>query len=104
MHTCMNSYIKQAPPLSHRPQTTGKMTFIHSFNPDISIAPLSVHYYSEALPTITVIDSVRVYTMKRYRQPYTVELLNLFWQTTHLTQYKKFRDTPLLILLQLSTF
>src|SRR6218665_2312109 len=27
----MNSYIKQAPPLSHRPQTKGEMIFIHSF-------------------------------------------------------------------------
>jgi len=25
--------------------------FIHSFTLDISIAPLQVHYYSEALPT-----------------------------------------------------
>jgi len=50
------------PPLSHRPQTITKrkMIFIHSFNPDISIAPPYVHYYSEALPT-TVIDSVGVY-------------------------------------------
>src|SRR6218665_2881639 len=39
MHTCMNSYIKTSPPLSHRPQRKGKMIFIHSFNPDISIAP-----------------------------------------------------------------
>src|SRR6218665_4023591 len=39
MHTCMNSYIKQVPPLSHRQQRKGKMIFIHSFNPDISIAP-----------------------------------------------------------------
>src|SRR6218665_3055328 len=27
-------------------------SFIHSFNLDISTAPLQVHYYSEALPTI----------------------------------------------------
>src|SRR6218665_3296701 len=47
------------------------MIFIHSFNPDISIAPLQVHNYSEALPA-TVINSVRVYATKRYRQPYTV--------------------------------
>src|SRR6218665_878122 len=39
MHTCMNSYIKTSPPLSHRPQRKEKMIFIHSFNPDISIAP-----------------------------------------------------------------
>jgi len=28
---------------------------IHSFIPDISIAPLQVHYYSEALPTTALI-------------------------------------------------
>src|SRR6218665_3823661 len=69
----MHDFIhKNKPPsLSHRPQTKGKMIFIHSFNPDISIAPLQVHYYSEALPT-TIIDIIGVYTTKRYRQPYTV--------------------------------
>src|SRR6218665_3882905 len=31
MHTCMNSDIKTSPPLSHRPQTMGKLySFIHS--------------------------------------------------------------------------
>src|SRR6218665_2202366 len=39
-HSCMNPYIKMSPPLSHLPQTKGKMIFIYSFNPDISIAPL----------------------------------------------------------------
>jgi|SRR6218665_977009 len=29
--------------------------FIHSFIPDTSIAPLQVHYYSEALPTAALI-------------------------------------------------
>jgi len=29
--------------------------FIHSFIEDISIAPLQVHYYSEALPTTALI-------------------------------------------------
>src|SRR6218665_1612012 len=29
--------------------------FIHSFIPDISIEPLKVHYYSEALPTTALI-------------------------------------------------
>jgi len=31
---------------------------IHSFNPDISIAPLEVHYYSEMLPTTALTDAV----------------------------------------------
>src|SRR6218665_564806 len=46
LHTCMNSYIKTN--LSIIPSTTdnGKVIFIHSFIPDISIAPLEVHYYS----------------------------------------------------------
>src|SRR6218665_3996778 len=65
MHAYMSSYIKTSPPpLSHRQQTKGKMSFIHSFNPDICIAPLQVHYYSEALPT-TVIDSVIITTPPR---------------------------------------
>src|SRR6218665_1733914 len=59
MHTCMNSYIKQAPTLSHRPQTKGEMILIHSFNPDISIAPLYAHYYSEALPTTVTASQCR---------------------------------------------
>src|SRR6218665_2501983 len=67
IHAYMLEFIhkNKPPPLSHRPQTKGKMIFIHSFNPDISIAPLQVHYYSEALPT-TIIDIVGVYTTKRY--------------------------------------
>jgi len=42
IHAYMHEFIhKNKPPsLSHRPQTRGKMIFIHSFNPDISIAPL----------------------------------------------------------------
>src|SRR6218665_1235228 len=71
MHTCMNSYIKTSPPIITSTTDKGEMIFIHSFNPDISIAPLLVHYYSGALPT-TVIYSLGVYTTKRYRQPYTV--------------------------------
>src|SRR6218665_1205234 len=60
------------------------MLFIRSFNPDISIAPLYVHYYSEALPS-TVIDSVGVYTTKLYcnsnRQPYTVyAVYNIYYR------------------------
>ena len=43
----------------------------------MSIAPLYVHYYSEALPT-TVIDSVGVYTTKCYRQPYTVYMYTVY--------------------------
>jgi len=39
---------------------------IHSFIPDIYVAPLQVHYYSEALPT-TAWYCVRVSTPKRYR-------------------------------------
>jgi len=31
--------------------------FIHSLIPDISIAPLQVYYYSEALPTTALIRS-----------------------------------------------
>ena len=43
--------------------------FIHSFIPDISIVPLQVHYYSEVLPTTSLIAyCVRVKTQKRYRQ------------------------------------
>src|SRR6218665_1892551 len=72
MHACMNLYIKASPPLCIITSITDKgENDIHSLNPDISIAPRSVHYYSEALPT-TVIDSVGVYTTKCYRQPYTV--------------------------------
>ena len=37
----------------------------HSFIPDISIAPLQVHYYSEVLPPT---GCVLVNTSKRYRQ------------------------------------
>ena|SRR6218665_1208423 len=63
IHACIHALIH-----THRPQTKGKMTFIHSFihsfNPDICIAPLQVHYYSEALPT-TVIDSVIITTPPR---------------------------------------
>ena len=40
----------------------------HSFIQDISIAPLQVHYYSEALPTTERCYSVGVNTPKRYRQ------------------------------------
>jgi len=29
-----------------------QISYLHSFIPDISIAPLQVHNYSEALPTI----------------------------------------------------
>src|SRR6218665_1245958 len=79
IHAYMHEFIhkNKPPPLSHRPQTKGKIIFIDSFNPDISIAPLYV-YYSEALPT-TVIDSVRVYTPKRYRKQYTVGLYNVYY-------------------------
>src|SRR6218665_3651025 len=38
---------------------------IHSFIPDISIAPLQVHYYSEALLTIA---RILCFTLKRHRQ------------------------------------
>src|SRR6218665_3874884 len=42
--------------------------FIQSFIPNISILPLQVHYYSEALPT-TAIDTMSEFcTPKRYRQ------------------------------------
>ena len=40
---------------------------IHSFIPDISVAPLQVHYYSEA-PRLLHRYCVRVNTPKRYRQ------------------------------------
>src|SRR6218665_2128221 len=78
IHAYMHEFIhkNKPPPLSHRPQTKGKMILIHSFNPYISIAPLYVHYYSEALPT-TVTDSVGVYTTKRYRRPYTAGVSKL---------------------------
>src|SRR6218665_3948556 len=78
MHTCMNSYIKTSPPIITSTTDKGENdihSFIHSFNPDIYIAPLHVHYYSEALPT-TVIYSVGVYRTKRYyRQPYIYYIL-----------------------------
>jgi len=32
-----------------------KLLFIHSFVPYISVAPLQVHYYAEALPTTAMI-------------------------------------------------
>src|SRR6218665_2613345 len=38
----------------------------HSFIQDISIAPLQVHYYSEALPTTAYSYCVGVNTPKRY--------------------------------------
>jgi len=34
---------------------------VHSLIPNISVAPLQVHYYSEALPT-TIIDTVSEFT------------------------------------------
>ena len=40
---------------------------IHLFIPDISIAPLQVHYYTEALQT-TALICVAVNTLKRNRQ------------------------------------
>src|SRR6218665_2983413 len=43
--------------------------FIHSFIPDISIVPLQVHYYSQALPTTASIGyCVGVNTPKCCRQ------------------------------------
>src|SRR6218665_3067519 len=92
MHTCMNSIIhksKPPSPLSHRPQTKGKMIFIHSFNLDISI----VHYYSEALPT-TVIDNVGVYTTKRYRQPYTVYTAYNIYYIHSFINFEHFYSAP----------
>src|SRR6218665_2397649 len=38
MHTCMNSYIKTSPPIITS-TTEKRENDIHSFNPDISIAP-----------------------------------------------------------------
>src|SRR6218665_2857415 len=38
MHTCMNSYIKTSPPIITSTTEKGEND-IHSFNPDISIAP-----------------------------------------------------------------
>jgi len=35
--------------------TCKSLDFIHLFIPDISIVPLQVHYYSEALPTTALI-------------------------------------------------
>jgi len=57
------------PPLQPSDPTTATSTviIIHSFIPDISIAPLQVHYYSQALPT-TSRYCVGVNTPKRYRQ------------------------------------
>jgi len=46
----------------------------HSFILDISIAPLQVHYYSEALLTLQHRYCVRVNTPKRYRQLWVKEL------------------------------
>jgi len=43
------------------------LLLVHSFILDISIAPLQVHYYSEALPT-TALILCRVSMSKRYRQ------------------------------------
>ena len=37
------------------PKLFATKLFIHSFVPDISIAPLQVNYYSEAFPTTTSI-------------------------------------------------
>src|SRR6218665_3703526 len=71
MHTCMNSYIKTSPHIITSTTDKGEND-IHSFNPDISIAPLEVHYYSVALSYPDHSNSVGVYTTKRYRQPYTV--------------------------------
>jgi len=42
------------------------MIFIHSFIPDIFVAPLYVHHY-EVLPT-TAIDTVSGFTRRSYRQ------------------------------------
>ena len=43
----MTSYVKQAPhnPIDHRQWKNDNI--IHSFIPDISIAPLYVHYYTQ---------------------------------------------------------
>src|SRR6218665_880921 len=69
------------------------MIFIHSFNPDISIAPLQIHYYSEALPT-TIIDIVGVYMTKRYRQPYTVYTVYTVYNIYYIVLVKDLPKVP----------
>jgi len=72
------------------------LDFIHSFIPDISIAPLQVHYYSEALPTTAL-----------YSYWYCVELTrrsatgNHEWMTwfgsPSAAQFRKHFETSLLV-------
>jgi len=47
---------------------------MHSFIPNISIAPSQVHYYSEALPTIQHWYCVGVNTPNHYRQLWVKDL------------------------------
>src|SRR6218665_987573 len=58
----LNSLIDLAP--SHYTYVMGVFSFIHTFIPAISVAPLQVLYYSEALPTTARI-LYRSYTPKR---------------------------------------
>src|SRR6218665_145891 len=79
MHTCMNSDIKTSSPhyhIDHRQRGNDIHSFIQS-GYFYSASLCLLDYYSEALLT-TVIDSVGVYTTKRYRQPYN---------TIHTIQY-----------------
>src|SRR6218665_122889 len=71
LHTCMNLHTKQAPLylIDHRQWEND----IHSFIPDISIAPILVHYYSEALPT-TAIDTVSEFTRRALQATVSKEL------------------------------
>ena len=47
---------------------------VHTFIPDISIALLQVHYYSEALPTTALWYCVGDNMLKRYRQLWVKDL------------------------------
>src|SRR6218665_281849 len=54
-------------PKRHYASPTGVHSFIHLFIPAISMVPLQVHYYSEALSTTARI-LCRSFTPKRHRQ------------------------------------
>ena len=49
------------------------------FIPDISIAPLSVHYYSEALPT-TAMETVSEITREALQATVSEGLAQGFWR------------------------